>query len=254
MEPRLKRRNFAFVRFIMTSMAFILGVFPLVIATGAGAAAEIPSEPACSAGWFGGHISGDLFRAALFVLIRSLSHRLTGKSLLPLKVQQMEPRRSEIISMRRLASPARIDRIWRPVTVGPDFTKPDATTPNGFRMAEPGDNAASIANTPWWKFLKDQELQKLIHRALEENKDLRRAVAAVEEFQARLIYCEERILLRRLGVIGQRADLRPKKRIPSSRISQPVQLLCARKFIVGTRYLGAYSSVQSGRSRRTSVT
>ena len=70
--------------------------------------------------------------------------------------------------------------------VGPDFTKPDATTPNGFRMAEPGDNAASIANTPWWKLLKDQELQKLIRRALEENKDLKRAAAAVEEFQARL--------------------------------------------------------------------
>lgn len=70
--------------------------------------------------------------------------------------------------------------------VGPDFTKPDATAPNGFRMAEPGDTAASIANTPWWELLKDRELQKLIHTALEENKDLRRAVASVEEFQARL--------------------------------------------------------------------
>jgi multidrug efflux system outer membrane protein len=70
--------------------------------------------------------------------------------------------------------------------VGPDFTKPDATAPNGFRMAEPGDMAVSIANTPWWELLKDQELQKLIHTALEENKDLRRAVASVEEFQARL--------------------------------------------------------------------
>ena len=59
--------------------------------------------------------------------------------------------------------------------VGPDFTKPDATTPNGFRMAEPGDNAASIANTPWWELLKDQELQKFIRSALEENKDLKRA-------------------------------------------------------------------------------
>src|SRR5687768_17387032 len=70
--------------------------------------------------------------------------------------------------------------------VGPDFTKPDATTPDAFRMAEPGVNAVSIANTPWWELLKDQELQKLIHTALEENKDLRRAVASVEEFQARL--------------------------------------------------------------------
>jgi multidrug efflux system outer membrane protein len=70
--------------------------------------------------------------------------------------------------------------------VGPDFTRPDATTPDGFRMAEPGGDTESIANTPWWELLKDQELQKLIHTSLEENKDLKRAVASVEEFQARL--------------------------------------------------------------------
>ena len=45
-------------------------------------------------------------------------------------------------------------------------------------MAEAGGNAASIANTPWWELLKDQELQKLIRTALEENKDLQRAAAA----------------------------------------------------------------------------
>jgi len=64
--------------------------------------------------------------------------------------------------------------------VGPDFTRPDATTPDAFRMAGPGGEAASIANTPWWELLKDQELQKLIRTALEENKDLKRAAAAVE--------------------------------------------------------------------------
>jgi len=87
--------------------------------------------------------------------------------------------------MRRMAV-VLISTLLAACAVGPDFTKPDATTPDGFRMAEPGDNAASIANTPWWELLKDQELQKLIRRALEENKDLKRAAAAVEEFQARL--------------------------------------------------------------------
>lgn len=53
-------------------------------------------------------------------------------------------------------------------------------------MAESGGDVASIANTPWWELLKDQELQKLIRTALEENKDLKRAAAAVEEFQSRL--------------------------------------------------------------------
>jgi multidrug efflux system outer membrane protein len=53
-------------------------------------------------------------------------------------------------------------------------------------MAEKGEEATSIANLPWWELLKDEELQKLIRISLEENKDLKRAVATVEEFQARV--------------------------------------------------------------------
>ncbi len=97
----------------------------------------------------------------------------------------MVPKRSPTINMRRL-SLILSSTLLAACAVGPDFTKPDATTPDAFRMAEAGSNAASIANTPWWELLKDQELQKLIRTALEENKDLKRAAAAVEEFQSRL--------------------------------------------------------------------
>ena len=97
----------------------------------------------------------------------------------------MIPKRSETINMRRLALVLSAT-LLASCAVGPDFTKPDATTPDAFRMAEPGSDAASIANTPWWELLKDQELQKLIRTALDENKDLKRAAAAVEEFQSRL--------------------------------------------------------------------
>jgi len=97
----------------------------------------------------------------------------------------MHLKRSVIISMRRLALMLS-STLLAACAVGPDFTRPDATTPDAFRMAEPGGDAASIANTPWWELLKDQELQKLIRTALDENKDLKRAASAVEEFQARL--------------------------------------------------------------------
>ena len=53
-------------------------------------------------------------------------------------------------------------------------------------MAEKGEEATSIANLLWWELLQDEELQKLIRISLEENKDLKRAVATVEEFQARV--------------------------------------------------------------------
>ncbi len=44
----------------------------------------------------------------------------------------------------------------------------------------------SIANLPWWELLRDEQLQRLIEQALLENKDLKQAVASVEELQARL--------------------------------------------------------------------
>ena len=71
--------------------------------------------------------------------------------------------------------------------VGPDYKRPPIPTQEGFRMAEVSPEVRSIANLPWWELLRDVELQKLIGIALQENKDLKRAVASVEEFQARLL-------------------------------------------------------------------
>ena len=68
--------------------------------------------------------------------------------------------------------------------MGPDYTRPGVPTPESFRMAEM--EGESIANLPWWQVLRDEELQKLVRIALEQNKDLQQAVASVEEYQARL--------------------------------------------------------------------
>ncbi len=69
---------------------------------------------------------------------------------------------------------------------GPNYVRPDVSTPDSFRMAEAEKEAKSIANLSWWELLQDEELQKLVRIALTENKDLKQAVASVEEFQARL--------------------------------------------------------------------
>ena len=71
--------------------------------------------------------------------------------------------------------------------VGPDYERPETPTPDRFRMAAEAGDQESIANLPWWELLKDPELQKLIRTALEENKDLKQAVATVEEYQAHLL-------------------------------------------------------------------
>lgn len=70
--------------------------------------------------------------------------------------------------------------------IGPDYSRPDLATPAAFRMAATEHEAESFANLPWWDLLQDEALRNLIRTALMENKDLKRAVASVEEFQARL--------------------------------------------------------------------
>ena len=67
--------------------------------------------------------------------------------------------------------------------MGPDYVRPHIDTADAFRMAE--NEGHSIANLPWWELLHDDVLQQLIRQALAENKDLKQAVASVEELEAR---------------------------------------------------------------------
>ena len=68
--------------------------------------------------------------------------------------------------------------------LGPDYSRPSIDASERFRMAE--TEGQSIANLPWWELLRDEQLQRLIKLALLQNKDLKQAVASVEELQARL--------------------------------------------------------------------
>ena len=79
-------------------------------------------------------------------------------------------------------------------TLGPDYKRPKSEAPTTFRMAEGRPDASSIANLPWWELLRDEQLQALIRIALEENRDLRHAVAVVEEFQARAFIARQDFL------------------------------------------------------------
>jgi multidrug efflux system outer membrane protein len=68
--------------------------------------------------------------------------------------------------------------------MGPDYSRPAIEISDKFRMAE--TEGQSIANLPWWELINDEQLQFLIRQALLGNKDLKQAVASVEELQARL--------------------------------------------------------------------
>lgn len=71
--------------------------------------------------------------------------------------------------------------------MGPNHSRPKAEGEDRFRMAEAPADMPSLANVAWWDLLRDDQLQQLIRLALAENKDLQRAVAAVDEFRARAL-------------------------------------------------------------------
>src|SRR5437016_4564752 len=87
--------------------------------------------------------------------------------------------------MRGLLALAALSVLLISCAMGPNYSRPDIATSDSFRMAGEEKDLPSLANAPWWDLYHDEELQKLIRIALEENKDLKRAVATVDEFAAR---------------------------------------------------------------------
>jgi multidrug efflux system outer membrane protein len=73
-------------------------------------------------------------------------------------------------------------------TVGPNYQRPLVRVPQTFHAPEPlpTAEAASLADLTWWEVFRDEDLQRLITTALEQNYDLREAVARVEMAQANL--------------------------------------------------------------------
>ena len=75
-------------------------------------------------------------------------------------------------------------------TVGPSYTRPLVTVPEGYRGATPVEStpagAASIGDQKWWEVFQDDQLQRLIAAAVKQNFDVRIAAARLLQAQAQL--------------------------------------------------------------------
>jgi multidrug efflux system outer membrane protein len=70
--------------------------------------------------------------------------------------------------------------------VGPNFREPPAAVPERWRDSTISTQDSSYANLPWWQVLGDTTLQELVRIALRENRDIRIALARVNETRAQL--------------------------------------------------------------------
>src|SRR5579863_4544496 len=75
-------------------------------------------------------------------------------------------------------------------TVGPNYKRPSTDAPIAYRglKAEEaaGDSTQSLGEQKWWEVFQDEQLQKLIRTALQQNFDARIAATRVLEAQAQV--------------------------------------------------------------------
>jgi multidrug efflux system outer membrane protein len=71
-------------------------------------------------------------------------------------------------------------------TLGPDYKRPQVTTPSAFRAQVTPQQAASFADVPWWSAFDDPVLQGLISEAVANNYDVKIAVARIEQARAQV--------------------------------------------------------------------
>ena len=71
-------------------------------------------------------------------------------------------------------------------TLGPDYLRPTMLIPDNYRGVVDAPAAESIADLPWWELFRDPVLQELTREALQNNFDLRIAVARVEQARAQI--------------------------------------------------------------------
>lgn len=69
-------------------------------------------------------------------------------------------------------------------TVGPDYARPEVSSPPVFRDAEMFVEQASLADLPWWQVFDDERLQELVRTALTNNYDLRITIARIDQARA----------------------------------------------------------------------
>jgi multidrug efflux system outer membrane protein len=96
--------------------------------------------------------------------------------------------------------------------VGPSYRRPDLPVPEAYRADIPPEQAASIADLPWWEMHRDPVLQGLIREAIQNNQDLALAAARVVEAGA-LVGVSRADLFPQLAAQADAARGRPSREI-----------------------------------------
>jgi multidrug efflux pump len=175
---------------LMTSIAFIAGVFPLVVARGAGSEMRQAMGVAVFAGMIGVTLFG-LFLTPVFYL--TLMRRASRKTAAATAPEHKGPALGAagavagLILAAWLLSP--FSAKAGSLTIGPDYRKPTNSVPNNYKAVELGQwkegrPLDSVPKGRWWEVFHDTNLNELESQALQANQSLKAAVSRVDQARA----------------------------------------------------------------------
>ncbi len=149
---------------LMTAFTFILGIFPMVVAVGAGSSARRAIGTTVFWGMIAATFVGIVLVPALYVLFQTLRER----------GHRFRMDHSKLHLLVILFVPFLFGGC---LTVGPDYEQPEVPTIGNFSLETPAE---------WWTTLGDPMLTELVGEALTNSPDIKSAVAAVRAARAQL--------------------------------------------------------------------
>jgi HAE1 family hydrophobic/amphiphilic exporter-1 len=157
---------------IMTSLAFVVGLFPMSIATGPSAQGNHAISIGAAGGMVSGVLLGLFFIPVLFVIFQHLQEKVSG-----IKVEKISGK------VKNVSGGLILLLMMSACNVSRNIETPKPALPIAFRNAEVAIDTNSVADIQWKTFFTDPFLQKLIDSAIQNNYDMQIALKNIESSQ-----------------------------------------------------------------------
>ena len=174
---------------LMTSIAFIAGVFPLVVAHGAGAEMRRAMGVAVFSGMIGVTLFGLFLTPVFYLTLMKLGHQ-------PKPAHAPETKGTHLGSAGATAALVGALLLFvvpsaqsGPLTIGPDYQAPTNFIPEKYKAEDLGNwkegkPLDTLPKGDWWTAFNDEGLNDLETRAFSANQNLKAAVARVDQSRA----------------------------------------------------------------------
>ncbi len=179
LEAALAAASSRFRPILMTSLAFVLGMLPLVLANGPGSASRHSIGTGVFFGMLVAITVGIVLVPFFFVLIFKAKKKINRK----VSDMNLKDKYTSVKGWFK-HTPVIITLLCTvgvsSCKLGKPYARPELNLPEKMEAGSPADSL-SAADLKWWEMYTDTVLQNLIRKALMYNKDMQIAVARIKE-------------------------------------------------------------------------